>query len=750
MLGNCGLSAALSYGRIVHLVIRVGFWIDLKPTTMTMTMTRTSQHLRQSDPFHTAINSRTGQIWPSVLVMRMLIETQKVVMILLVAVVVTPTSSATTTNTRQEVKDTTKSCPLWIAPSNMATSEVPKYGLFAGQTYAQNSTLQFSELAIPFVDFFGVDRSANYDNTVHSYIEDDDDKKKNNDMTIISFLEDLLWTPEFTGTAWEGNYSTPCLIPGLGVLANYHSGFSNSEFLQASMLLRHHQKKKKAWAEHEYEPGVPHIMRGTMTPYFNATLHATREIPTGMEIIADFGDVWDGNFTENIYQDQIHRYDYEIADKLVNGLINLLDKFPTLSLDLKEDVVEFMLTKALQTATGANAKTIRSLIPDNPRKLKKVQQAGGTFMYRYQDMIKTPRWLQQNGFCLDTIKEGISDIPNAGRGAFANRPIRKGEVITITPMIHIADKSLLTMYPIVEVEDPKTGEIKQVYDKASGPIGVQLAMNYCFGHPESSMLLFPVAPQVTLINNGHGRAGHVANAYIMWTKDNDPMVNPKDLLDWSIDQMAQLKEVSLVMKILALVDINEGEEILLDYGKAWEAAYEKYKADWKAAYEGGGGKEEGRHRVVHPLKAEDVRVMYHEKPFETIESYRETRPYPETVRTTCFLESRDRPAGMVMIDQKYGHDITEFASPVSYELYHGSNLHLVDIVDRHEAMGYFYNYTVRALLGSGNIEEVVNVPHSACTFVDDSYTSDIHTRPQFRHPMGILDSHFPNNWRNLR
>jgi hypothetical protein len=59
-----------------------------------------------------------------------------------------------------------------------------------------------------------------------------------------------------------------------------------------------------------------------------------------------------------------------------------------------------------------------SLIPANPRKLKKVQEAGGTFMYRYKDMVKSKKWLNENGFCLDAIRQGISAIPNAGRGAF--------------------------------------------------------------------------------------------------------------------------------------------------------------------------------------------------------------------------------------------------------------------------------------------------------------------------------------------
>lgn len=399
--------------------------------------------------------------------------------------------------------------------------------------------------------------------------------------------------------------------------------------------------------------------------------------------------------------------------------------------------MDFMMTKALRTATGANAKTITSLIPDNPRKLKKVQEAGGTFMYRYQDMIKTPKWLKANGFCMDYMEEGVSKIPNAGRGAFATRNIQKGETITITPMIHIADKSLLTMYKIVEVKDEEDGRTLDVYDKEEGPIGKQLAMNYCFGHPESSLLLFPIGPQVTLINNGGGKS----NAFITWTKQNDPITNPKGYLELSVDEMAKVKEVALVMKVVARTDIAAGEEITLNYGQSWQTAWDVYEKEWNAA---------NADSVLHPLKADEVRILYKDKPFETVDTLAQTQAYPKEVKMACFLETRERPDGIVMTDQKFGHGISEFDDPTTYEAYHGNSLFLVDIKHRHPAPGFFYNYTVLAHLRKNKVEEVVNVPHSACTFIDDSYTSDIHRTPQFRHPIGISDSHFPLAWRDLQ
>jgi hypothetical protein len=439
-----------------------------------------------------------------------------------------------------------------------------------------------------------------------------------------------------------------------------------------------------------------------------------------------------------VYQDTIHRYDYEIADELVDALVSLLEKFPALSLDLQEDIIDFMLQKVLQTAIGANAKVVNSLIPASPRKLKKVKEVGGTFLYRYQDMIKSDRWFHENGFCLDAIRQDISMIPNAGRGAFATRDIKKGETITVSPMLHIADREMLDMYPIITVHDEVSDQMINDYDDTNGPIGQQLIMNYAFGHSESSMLLVPVGPQAMLLNHGKDSA----NAYVTWSrKRNDVIQMNKLYLDYSVEQMAAVTDVVVVMKVVALRDIKEGEEITLDYGDSWQKAWEEYESDWKTHLEG----------KDHPLKAEDMRAMYKEKPFETVYTLVDN-PYPENVHLACFLETKSRPSGTLMTHQKHGWEITDFEDPVNEDSIDGNFFFKVVVLGREEAPGFFFNYTVRARIGTGDkdIEDVLNVPHASCTFVDKPYTSDIHLPRSFRHYIGILDTQFPSNWRDLR
>jgi hypothetical protein len=188
---------------------------------------------------------------------------------LLTALLALYTSSSTAAKRKPQTRR--DNCPLWLAPSNLNTDNehhLTKYGLFAGQEYPQNATLPFPELVIPLVDMFG---DFHREDPVQS--------------NVLKFLEDLLWAPRFLGGQWEGNISTPALIPGIGTLSLYHSTYSNVEFLQAAVLKREPMVGGGIYPE----SGQAHLLRGAITPYYNATLQATERIPAGMELFADFG-----------------------------------------------------------------------------------------------------------------------------------------------------------------------------------------------------------------------------------------------------------------------------------------------------------------------------------------------------------------------------------------------------------------------------------------------------------------------------
>ena len=149
-------------------------------------------------------------------------------------------------------------CPLWLAESHTSTKAKIAYGLFAGRLYKENEEfLEFAELAIPLIDFVN---EYNRDTTL-------------NDL-VVEFVENHLWTGEYAGSLWEANTTSPLAIPGVGVLSNYHTCTSNVDFTQASVLLR----RQESFFPRK-EPGKRHLTRGAITPYYNVTIHATRDIP---------------------------------------------------------------------------------------------------------------------------------------------------------------------------------------------------------------------------------------------------------------------------------------------------------------------------------------------------------------------------------------------------------------------------------------------------------------------------------------
>jgi hypothetical protein len=67
--------------------------------------------------------------------------------------------------------------------------------------------------------------------------------------------------------------------------------------------------------------------------------------------------------------------------------------------------------------------------------------------------IKSIDWLKTNGMCVDNIMPMKSRITQAGRGAFATRRIKKGEVISPMPLVQVR-RDHLDVYEADESEDP--------------------------------------------------------------------------------------------------------------------------------------------------------------------------------------------------------------------------------------------------------------------------------------------------------
>jgi hypothetical protein len=405
----------------------------------------------------------------------------------------------------------------------------------------------------------------------------------------------------------------------------------------------------------------------------------------------------------------------------------------------KSEIYEFLIHDIVQAAAGPEkGATIRRLLPATADELVDIKNAGGALKYSQPASKRDLEWLKRNGKCMDNLVMGASTIPHAGRGAFARRRIPAGGLVSPSPLIHIPDKAIMNMHELKKTFD--SGK-KAVFHRANDEvIGKQLLLNYCYGHPESSMLFYPAGAMTSFINH----SAEKANVRMRFTHENEDWMEipPEDLLDDGYTSMG------LVMEIVALRDIEEGEEVLMDYGLEWQAAWDDHVERWKQ------GVASGEINNPWPIRALDLSHEYKTKPFPTVA---EGVTYPENVRQMCFL---------VVKNMREGDTSTKtWTIPKTGYVFDVENLFDCQVLKRteldDEAEALFsskapYNYTIEWFHDNGTAHApgtgtpVFNVPHSAIVFVDKAETSDQFIRQAFRHEIGIPDDVFPQGpWRNL-
>jgi hypothetical protein len=304
-------------------------------------------------------------------------------------------------------------------------------------------------------------------------------------------------------------------------------------------------------------------------------------------------------------------------------------------------------------------------------------------------------WLRSNGICLDHIRPSISEIPHAGRGAFATRSLPQGTVVAPIPLLPIKSRDALRR-----------------------PDGTwQLLLNYCYSHPQSSLLLVPYAPVVNLVN--HGSKGD-ANVRIQWSTST--LFSGAHLLKQR--NIFESNPSGLLMELVAIKDLKEGDEILLDYGEAWQAAWDHHTKEF-SPFENDYEYASESNRQFHFLKTSDEFLV---------------EKYPSNLRTTCY----------------YKFESTYKAGPINWipPQLQFQNLFPCTILQRFEANN---TYTVliqnpETKLNTVKIPDahvVQNVPRYAIRLDDKMRSSDQNLKEAFRHEIHIPDDIFPISWRDL-
>jgi hypothetical protein len=344
--------------------------------------------------------------------------------------------------------------------------------------------------------------------------------------------------------------------------------------------------------------------------------------------------------------------------------------------------------------------------------------------------------------CLDkNLRVATTSSEEAkGLGVFAKRRMENGSIITSTPLV-----------PVHRSEIKITDET--INDN-------QLMLNYLFGHPDSDLLLLPIGPMVNFINHNHQHP----NAVIRWhkVKDQHKMegslerreeYHHPEMLTVPTEVVVATHGKGLMMDIIALRDIKEGEEIFLDYGREWQVAWETHKAEFEMS--------------KYSLSLEDINYISAERFMAKSNSekyYRTlfeqgTNPYPDNLQTYCFYEQHNDEllAGEDDTYRKYNGSSRGFKRFSWNDHPEHPCMRPCTIAERYETADEDEpRYNVEMFRDDN--DEVMyycsismdyfykDVPHSDIRLLDRARTTDVFRKSAFRHEIGVPDGFYPREW----
>lgn len=399
------------------------------------------------------------------------------------------------------------------------------------------------------------------------------------------------------------------------------------------------------------------------------------------------------------------------ADKLLNSFAKLRSRHSgTKEAAAMKDLWETFVWNS----TFADTSRQFFALPKNWEETEQVLEKG-LVKLRQEQTTQSLEWLQEHGICGDNIRAGLSPIPQAGRGAFATRRLVKDTIVAPLPLIHIPYRKYLEMY---EWDSDKNQT--KLY-------GHQLLLNYCLGHRDSTLLLCPYGLLTGLIN--HGNAEN-ANVKLRWS-DAKRSCHKPDWLNLTVDELDEEEFAGLALELVAVRDIKEGEEVLVDYGKDWEEAWKKHVDSWEPTPRA--------HDYVSADELNSDMDAILKTEFEQIED-----PYEDNVMLKFDMSFRLKFQWRRHLEKG---TLTQFKRHKSGALEDCEILRWTQAEDGR--IMYSGVYVI-----NGDDDKPVNkkfedMPREAFVFMDLPYTADFHLPNVFRHDMRIPDEIFPERWKNV-
>lgn len=570
-------------------------------------------------------------------------------------------------------EDDSSSCELYLAESTIPGAGL---GIFSAIPINKGELIGTGEVAIPLLDLDWHNGDEDYFFVLSDYVWDG--RKMAMGLEVDSDDIDAYW-------------------PGLDCIVNSHLALIN---VAKSVPIY-----DEAGLHRGQHPGA-----GAISPYHGIAKNAqvTRNIPAGGELFKYYGDTWFTTRYEQFGEIPLW-HDYKNALKVLKEL------FQTEPGPLRHELYE----RLLEQKNKRNTRALNAL-PSTLREAETAVQANDMAAVHQPNATRSLDWLQKHGKCIDNIESGPSTIEGAGRGAFAKRKLQAGSIITGSPLHHIPNKQVLAMYDF----DP-SGIIRGQPIRTDQQISWQLLMNYCFGHAKSTLLLCPYGAGVNDIN--HNRT--LANVRIQWAENGSTSQN-SSWLEILPHTMEGVSTTNLAFDYVTTREIQQGEELFLNYGAMWEEAWLNHVHNW----------EPPQHWKSH---VSSFRFNeQHDKDWLRTSSEQDDNPYPDNLAIHCHS---------FLLEEEYLELRTEGKQKtLGHKLTWRSNEKGVDctILGRDD----FRNvYSVEMLVSTPSHQRVLtleDVPRHAIKFVDLPYSTDIHLPNSFRHPIGIPEDIMPTAWKN--
>jgi hypothetical protein len=403
--------------------------------------------------------------------------------------------------------------------------------------------------------------------------------------------------------------------------------------------------------------------------------------------------------------------------------LDVVEQLPAVT-TLKND-----LFAVARRVLGAWPTRTLAALPDTPERIPQLQTLGGTQMRDHARSRHNVSYLRAHGSCMDYVHvQPSTTMPVAGRGAFATRFLPHGSVVAPVPLIHLPDASVLDMYPGAGSASRATGR-----NMADAPIHQQLLLNYCYGHKESTLLLCPYGVVSSLVN-------HAPRSSASTTTNNMTTANVK--IEWSskisshlewreqpISKWGHLYQAGLGFDYVALRDIHEGEEILVDYGADWQRSWDAHVANWRPV-----------ERMVDVLNRNVNSVIPTEQ--EWTWSMGDPTENKQAVNLWCYNSYREMQGLKMASDDAYPCKVVLRLGNDAHAVYTAELVYREQLVDSDDEMCKEFFDEVLWML-----------PRDAFAYggVHERFDTREYMIPgTFRHPLGIPDDIMPDAWKNLR